>query len=261
MRHKSLCIYHVSEKHHTRNLNRIVYEHSPTRRGASARYRFDILDPYIEESREGPAVRFLEPRLVEESGRQGATGWKRGSRRFPSAKYPSNMRLVNRCLASTLVRFNGLASSILEKSPEDICAELPDFFRILNAEGVIWSDLAARLTTYQPDIRREHARLPVAGLQGCPKHETGLKLSRRKGEKETVLSLLVEPTFSSHCPRTTWYLHSHHVASYSPRMGAKHDARALTVPLGTVIDGSGQHHLGKGIYSSSSAFFSRVHAF
>lgn len=46
-----------------------------------------------------------------------------------------------------------MANSITGKTPEDVCAKIPEIFRILHIESVVRSDLAAKLFRRQAEIR------------------------------------------------------------------------------------------------------------
>ena len=94
-----------------------------------------------------------------------------------------------------------LANKLLGKTPKDVCAEIPDLFRILHVESVIRSDLAARFLDRQAEIRTLLEKMPLTEIQGCLRHKTRSKLGKRKREKATLIELLVEPTLSFHCTR------------------------------------------------------------
>ena len=99
------------------------------------------------------------------------------------------------------IKGHDFANTILGKTPKDVCAEIPDIFRILHVESVIRSDLAARFFGHQAEIRKFLDKMPLTELQGCLTHETRSKLGKRIKEKETLVELLVEPTLSFHCTR------------------------------------------------------------
>ena len=99
------------------------------------------------------------------------------------------------------VQGHDLANSILGKTPEEICAKIPETFRILHIESVVRSDLAGKFMRRQATIQKELAKLPLNILKGSIKRETRLDLGKRANEPETLIDLLTAPELTFHCTR------------------------------------------------------------
>lgn len=99
------------------------------------------------------------------------------------------------------VRGHDLTNSIISKSPEDVCAKIPEYFRILHIESVIRSDLAARFFTRQAGIRNDLGKLHLNVLKGSVKRETRLEMGKRANEAQTLIDHLVSPDLTFHCTR------------------------------------------------------------
>ena len=102
--------------------------------------------------------------------------------------------------AST-IQGHGLANSILGKTPEEICAKIPEKFRILHIESVIRSDLTSKFLRFQVNVKIDLEKLPLNILKGCVKHETRQELGKRANEKPTLIDILLTPELSFHCTR------------------------------------------------------------
>ena len=94
-----------------------------------------------------------------------------------------------------------LANSILGKTPEAVCAKIPEIFRILHIESVVRSDLVAKFFSRQAKIRDDLGKLPLNILKGSVKRETRLKMGKRANEPQTLIDHLVSPDLTFHCTR------------------------------------------------------------
>ncbi len=94
-----------------------------------------------------------------------------------------------------------LANTILGKTPEEVCAVIPDFFRILHIESVVRSDRVARFRARQSRIRKDLEKLPLNILRGSLKRETRMELGKRTNEQDTLVKNLVTPDLTFHCTR------------------------------------------------------------
>lgn len=93
------------------------------------------------------------------------------------------------------------ANSILGKTPEEVCANIPETYRILHIESVVRSDLASRFFQRQEKIRKDLEKLQINILKGSLKRETRLEMGKRANEKETLVEKLVIPDMTFHCTR------------------------------------------------------------
>ncbi len=57
------------------------------------------------------------------------------------------------------IQGHDLANSIIGKTPDDVCAKIPEMFRILHIESVVRSDLAAKFFRRQGQIRDDLEKL------------------------------------------------------------------------------------------------------
>ena len=94
-----------------------------------------------------------------------------------------------------------LANSILGKTSEAVCANIPEIFRILHIESVVRSDLVAKFFSRQAKIRDGLGKLPLNILKGSVKRETRLKMGKRANEPQTLIDHLVSPDLTFHCTR------------------------------------------------------------
>ena len=99
------------------------------------------------------------------------------------------------------IQGHGLANAILGKTPEEICAKIPETFRILHIESVIRSDLVSGFLRRQAVIRKDLEKLPLNILKGSVKREVRLGMGRRVNEPETLIEHLVTPDLTFHCTR------------------------------------------------------------
>ena len=99
------------------------------------------------------------------------------------------------------VQGHDLANSILGKTPEEVCAKIPEIFRILHIESVVRSDLAGRFIRRQATIHEELEKLPLNILKGSVKRETRLEMGKRANEPQSLIDLLTAPELSFHCTR------------------------------------------------------------
>lgn len=99
------------------------------------------------------------------------------------------------------IQGHDLANSIIGKTPEDVCAKIPEMFRILHIESVVRSDLAAKFFRRQAKIREDLGKLQLNILKGSVKRETRLEMGKRANEPQTLINHLVSPDLTFHCTR------------------------------------------------------------
>lgn len=102
---------------------------------------------------------------------------------------------------ATSIVGHGLANNVLRKTIEEVCAKIPDQFRILHIESVIRSDLVSRFLKRQKNIRQGLEKLPLKILKGGLKRETRMKLGKRAMEQDTLIEHLITPDLTFHCTR------------------------------------------------------------
>jgi len=132
------------------------------------------------------------------------------------------------------------AATILGKSLEDICAEIPEEFRVLHIESVLRSDLKRRFWNCQQQIRDRLQKLPVETLKTS--YGKPYRISR-----EDLIDHLIKPCMTFH--GTTSHIVKSIVQHGFLRPGDRHP------------ETGGVHYVrcgntyGRGIYSSPSADF------
>ena len=99
------------------------------------------------------------------------------------------------------IQGHDLANSILGRTPDEVCKDIPEAFRVLHIESVVRSDRVARLYRAQTTIRNDILKMPLNELKGCLKHETRARLGKRVNDKEILADLLVTPELTFHCTR------------------------------------------------------------
>lgn len=99
------------------------------------------------------------------------------------------------------IQGHNLANSIIGKTPQEVCAKIPEMFRILHIESMVRSDLAAKFFRRQAKIRDDLEKLHLNILKGSVKRETRLEMGKRANEPQTLINHLVSPDLTFHCTR------------------------------------------------------------
>lgn len=135
-----------------------------------------------------------------------------------------------------------LANSLLGKTPDQVCAKLPEIFRILHIECVIRSDLSRAFLQKQNQVRKKMTEYPLDRLRANVSVETRRELRKRGGGKERtfLVDYLVEPRLTFHGTRKDF------VASIV-RQGFLLPEKNEDVRCGSTY--------GRGLYSSPNAEF------
>ena len=145
-----------------------------------------------------------------------------------------------------LTSIKDTAHYILGKTPEEICAKLPDKVRVLHVESVLRSDLVDRFFTCRAEMRQRLRGRSRAELAACvPRNAL---TDQQKDDKEALVEWLTTPRLTFHGTGRN-YIHSivrYGFAKPGARMGDTE--RELAVRCGSTY--------GRGIYSSPSAGFS-----
>lgn len=96
-----------------------------------------------------------------------------------------------------------LANSLLRKTPDQICAKLPNIFRILHIECVIRSDLSRVFLQKQNQLRNKMMAHPLDRLRANVPVEIRREFRKRGGEKEkeSLTDYLVDPRLTFHGTR------------------------------------------------------------
>lgn len=94
-----------------------------------------------------------------------------------------------------------MANSIIGKTPEYVCAKIPEIFRILHIESLVRSDLTAKFFRRQAKIRDDLGKLLLNILKGSVKRETRQEMEKRPNEPQTLINHLVSPDLTFHCTR------------------------------------------------------------
>ncbi len=96
-----------------------------------------------------------------------------------------------------------LANSHLGKTPDQICAMVPEIFRILHIECVIRSDLSRAFLAKQVQLRKKMMGHPFDRLRANVPVKTRRELRKRGGakEKDSLADYLVNPHLTFHGTR------------------------------------------------------------
>lgn len=141
-----------------------------------------------------------------------------------------------------------MVKSILSKTPEEICAQIPGYFRILHIETVIRNDLYSDFRVRQESIRNELLEKSVNVLKRSVSHKTRRPFSQQDAEKSLLINHLIHPRVTFHGTLR------HHVPSI-----VRHGFLLpgdLNPNTNQPIEVRCGNTYGKGIYSSPSAEFS-----
>ena len=118
---------------------------------------------------------------------------------FPSVQHQSEIMSSMFGIDPKSIQGHDLANSIIGKAPEDVCAKIPEIFRILHIESVVRSDLAAKFFRRQARIRDDLEKLHFNILKGSVKRE--IRLGKRANEPQKLINHLVNPDLTFHCTR------------------------------------------------------------
>ena len=91
--------------------------------------------------------------------------------------------------------------SILGKTPEEICADLPEYFRILHIESVIRNDLTKRFFAWQESIRDQLQDLSIHDLKANALRSVRDSTRDDCNRKEDLIERLVTPHVTFHGTR------------------------------------------------------------
>lgn len=139
-------------------------------------------------------------------------------------------------------------TSLLGKTPEEICAGLPEYFRVLHIESVIRGDLYKDFLFQQREIREQLLEYPLSHLRKSAPIDLRHSLRNRADEKELTVDNLVTPHLTFHGTRRD-------LVSSIVRHG-------FLLPGDTIPFSNEKNQVrcgstyGRGIYSSPSASFS-----
>lgn len=141
---------------------------------------------------------------------------------------------------------NFLTKSILKRTPEEICADLPEQFRILHIESVIREDLTRKFLARQDSVRDQLSQLSMHDLKAnvLPALRQGSCNSHRK---EDLIELLVTPQVTFHGTRRDYVPSIVRQGFLMPGDANKLDGEQHGVRCGSTY--------GRGIYSSPSSAF------
>jgi len=93
------------------------------------------------------------------------------------------------------IQGDATASSVLGKLPEEICALIPQQFRILHVESVLRQDLHSKFLACQKKIREDLRTKSKASLAKCVPQDIRL---RRKETLEGYADYLATPQLTFH---------------------------------------------------------------
>lgn len=157
----------------------------------------------------------------------------------------------NRIDLST-IQGHGSVTSLLGKTPEEICAEVPEHFRILHIESVIRGDLYSDFLYQKGAIRKQLLQRPLSNLmESAPMH---FRQSLRK-DMESRVSLvdhLVTPQLTFHGTRRDYVPSIVQHGFLLPGDPVPHSNEEHQVRYGSTH--------GRGIYSSPSPGFSLTYS-
>jgi hypothetical protein len=145
-----------------------------------------------------------------------------------------------------LASIKDTAHHILGKTPEQICAKLPEKIRVLHVESVLRSDLVDRFFECRARMRQRLRTRPKAELLRCIAHNS--LADKEKEDKEEMVEWLTTPRLTFHGTRRN-FIHSIVRYGFAKPGGKIGDTGAeLNVRCGSTY--------GRGIYSSPDPGFS-----
>lgn len=171
----------------------------------------------------------------------------------PETDMQSTPELTTPDHANTGVDFSTIEShvsvnSLLGKSPEQICAGIPEYFRILHIENVISGDLHSSFLCQQRELRKQLLEAPLPTLRRSAPMKVRRQLQNRAGEKAMLVDHLVHPHLTFHGTRRD-------LVPSIIRHGFLLPGDTIPLTKQATIVRCGSTY-GRGIYSSPSSTFS-----
>lgn len=139
-------------------------------------------------------------------------------------------------------------NSLLGKTPEKICAGIPEHFRILHIESVIRGDLYSNFLYQQHELRKQLLEAPLITLRRNAPVKVRHQLRNRAGEKKSLVDHLVNPHLTFHGTRRD-------LVPSIIRHGFLLPGDTIPLINQTTVVRCGSTY-GRGIYSSPSSTFS-----
>jgi hypothetical protein len=147
-------------------------------------------------------------------------------------------------LGADLATIKDTAHYILGKTPEQICAKLPDHVRVINVESVLRNDLVERFFSCRAEMRQRLRTRPRAELARSIPHDA---LSQMKGLEEMV-DYLTTPRLTFHGTGRNFIYSIVRYGFAKPGAQIGDTEEKLSIRCGSTY--------GRGIYSSPSPGFS-----
>lgn len=143
-------------------------------------------------------------------------------------------------------------NSLLGKTPGQICAGIPEYFRILHMESVIRGDLYDGFLCQQQELRKQLLEVPLPTLRRSVPVEVRRHLRNRSSEKESLVDHLVNPHLTFHGTRRDLVPSIIRHGFLLPGDPIPLSKEASVVRCGSTY--------GRGIYSSPSSVFSLAYS-
>ena len=165
-----------------------------------------------------------------------------------AAQYSAALNLQDNGTSLSTIQQHNRVSSLLGKTPEEICAGVPEHFRILHIECVVRGDLYKDFLRQQTNIRERLLNSPLSHLKKSALMDFPNTPRKRMDDKELLVDHLVTPHLTFHGTRRDF------VPSIV-RNGFFLPGDTIPFSFETHQVRCGSTH-GRGIYSSPSPAFS-----
>lgn len=142
---------------------------------------------------------------------------------------------------------DALIKEIIGKTPQEICADLPEQFRILHVESVIRPDLTKRFLTQQESVREKLQTASRHDLEKCLLPSVRKKIRVNASRKEDLIQEMVRPVVTFHGTRRDFVSGIVRQGFLMPGAKDKLTGEQHAVRCGSTY--------GRGIYSSPSSAF------
>ncbi|KAI1806136.1 hypothetical protein F4811DRAFT_560608 [Daldinia bambusicola] len=169
--------------------------------------------------------------------------WRQTIPKKPNRRIQSNILPFEEKPASSIMTSSETAYHFLQQTPQEICAQIPAYYRVLHVEEVIRSDLASRFYKKQMEIRERLSNYSIVTLHGCV--PASLHHTKRR---EVYLDYLVKPKMTFHGTQRQLVPSIVRYGFLKPGQRNPGTKEAHGVRCGSTY--------GKGIYSSPNADFS-----
>lgn len=118
-----------------------------------------------------------------------------------AARYSAASNLQDNGTGLSTTQRNDRVSSLLGKTPEEICAGVPEHFRILHIESVVRGNLFKDFQRQRTKIRERLLNIPLSHLRKDALTNFPYALRERMNDKELLVDHLITPHLTFHGTR------------------------------------------------------------